>query len=68
MDAPVVPIRFEITAPTIKRPTLAIGVAFLSTLIIMPPDAIYNEAKSAMNCTYSAKAWTGACVSFNAKR
>ena len=58
MEAPVVPIRFEITDPTKSRMVLALGVPAKSVLMRIVPLATNSEARSAMNEKYSSAAWT----------
>ena len=53
IEAPVVPIIFEIKAPKKRNSTLNIGVAFLSTLISTPPETINKELKRAIKEIYS---------------
>jgi hypothetical protein len=58
IEAPVVPMILAITAPIKRIITFAAGVDFLSTLIMMPPEAINSPVNSEKNCTYSNPAWT----------
>ena len=55
IEAPVVPIIFEITAPNSRNTALTNGVAFLFTLTNIPPAATNNEPNNAMNERYSAR-------------
>ena len=53
MDAPVVPIRLAITAPTVRYAVLTNGVPAQEPRILIPPEITNNAVKSAMNEKYS---------------
>jgi hypothetical protein len=53
MDAPVVPRRFETTAPMARRMTFAWGVDLPFILIWMPPETTKSEPISAIKLMYS---------------
>ena len=60
MDAPVVPMILEKTAPINNMTTFIIGFPFLSILMRIPPEATNKPVSREINWTYSKKAWTGA--------
>ena len=68
MEAPVVPIIFAITAPMSRMAELTPGVPFLSTFIMIPPEATNKPVNNAINWTYSNVACIGPCVLCNTNK
>ena len=68
IDAPVVPIKFEMIAPQISTMVLTIGVAFLSTSILIPPEATNKAVSREINWKYSNKACIGPWVFSNTNK
>ena len=48
MEAPVVPRRFDMTAPAARRPVFVKGVACLSVWMKIPPAATNSDPISTM--------------------
>jgi hypothetical protein len=53
MEAPVVPRKFEMTAPMARRMTFAWGVDLPFILIWMPPDTMKSEPIRVIKLKYS---------------
>ncbi len=67
IDAPVVPSRFAITAPTAKKAQFTAGLPRNVPLRRIPPEIVNRDPSRTMKETYSSAVWRSSWGSANRK-